>query len=1177
MVREIGPEDVLRHMEVPGEPGLYVLGCFERRVTLYSQQVRALNLVYALHHEKRLKPGDAVAVIGGSVAAMTTAAGAARLGYEVTLLEKGGVLLPLLRGNRSRWVYPHLYDWPEPESEQRDAGLPLLDWTAALAQEVADQLDTAWKGLAQRACIKVHTGVSSIDVHPGASRLVTWNKRGPQRGKFAAVIFAVGFGLERRMKDTPWVSYWQNDALHQPSLEGRRRHLISGCGDGGLIDLLRVCVRDFRHEHLIDQFLTRVPAATRERLLAIDDEAGRVRDPGEYLDEQYRALDVPQEVDDAFGELREDTTAVLNGLDASPFNLGASILNRFLVSRLLFRFGVDYRVGKITSRRVKGRYEVTFPTGDPEMFDHVTCRHGTGPAALESFRDVWSKCGPLRDRNALDQTRWPIYGDAFGPGTSGGAPPPASAGKPHVADASGAREAPFLGVRSDSLGDGFKGRDQDLALLHNALLGAGSVALRSHPGHVYAHGGGGLGKSRLAIEYAWRRRDDYPGGVFFAVVTTRTPLAVLAGFGRELFAGEDLTRDDDAARHFATWLADPSPGRRLLVLDDVQGSQEEVTTRFKERVDVRGQVIWPLGGLGHVTVLMTTRLRDLPGARPFEVRQLDARGALALLLDKAGKKKLVRAEKAAAKELADKVLGGHPLALSLAGAYVRRARLSFAEYRRLLLDAKGVVLKLEEAARHVGNTIDDHEASIAATYSLSREQLAPTDPLDALGLRILSIAACVAPSVPIDRGLLRRMLRVEGDAAEPAAVGLAESRLLDLALLDADRKGWGEGDVAIHPLVADYTLSVLDEQERERVQQAMLQGLGELFPDHSHEYWRITQPNADSGWEWLTPAREAHAQAAWVRTEPVMVCERSTLSASLGDLHFARGDAVRALAAYRSALALDARMVEQTAGNARWEWRLSTSHSRIGDVLHTNGNLAGAIISYRASLAIREPLALQEPHNVGVQSGVSVSYSRIGNILLAQGNSASALDAYRATLAINERLANQDPENTGWRRNLSISHEKIGDALFARGDSAGALDSYRRSFAIRERLVQQEPGNALWQCDISVSHNKFSEVLFVQDDRAGALTSCRAALSIAERLALQDSGNAGWQTNFAGLCHNLGLALSGGTRAERAEARTLFERALRILRALAAASRLAHEQQHKWLPALEAALNALPL
>ncbi len=58
------PHALIQHMEVPGEPGVFVLGCFERRVTLYSQQVRALNLVHSLFAEGRLREGDRVAIVG---------------------------------------------------------------------------------------------------------------------------------------------------------------------------------------------------------------------------------------------------------------------------------------------------------------------------------------------------------------------------------------------------------------------------------------------------------------------------------------------------------------------------------------------------------------------------------------------------------------------------------------------------------------------------------------------------------------------------------------------------------------------------------------------------------------------------------------------------------------------------------------------------------------------------------------------------------------------------------------------------------------------------------------------------------------------------------------------------------------------------------------------------------
>ena len=47
----------LNQVKVPGPPKVYLLGCLERRVTVYSQQVRALNLIYALERCAVLQPG----------------------------------------------------------------------------------------------------------------------------------------------------------------------------------------------------------------------------------------------------------------------------------------------------------------------------------------------------------------------------------------------------------------------------------------------------------------------------------------------------------------------------------------------------------------------------------------------------------------------------------------------------------------------------------------------------------------------------------------------------------------------------------------------------------------------------------------------------------------------------------------------------------------------------------------------------------------------------------------------------------------------------------------------------------------------------------------------------------------------------------------------------------------
>ena len=189
--------DVLTHMRV--EEGLYVVGCFEKRVTLLSQQVRALNLVHSLRIEGLLAEGSSIVVIGGGVAGLTAAAGAARLGCEVTLLERGEAPLDLFRGNHTRWLHPHLYDWPKAEAYGVEAGLPLLDWRAGLAEDVVRQMPAGWDTLPERDHIKVFTGVDITDLGSGSPRRLTWNAQGHKTEKFALVILAVGFGLERRV------------------------------------------------------------------------------------------------------------------------------------------------------------------------------------------------------------------------------------------------------------------------------------------------------------------------------------------------------------------------------------------------------------------------------------------------------------------------------------------------------------------------------------------------------------------------------------------------------------------------------------------------------------------------------------------------------------------------------------------------------------------------------------------------------------------------------------------------------------------------------------------------------------------------------------------------------------------------------------------------------------------
>jgi NADPH-dependent 2,4-dienoyl-CoA reductase/sulfur reductase-like enzyme len=88
------PADVLNNFRVPGRP-LYLIGTFERGVTVYSQQIRAFNLIWALVEHNILEcnlqagPEDAkrvsVAIIGGGFAGLSAAAALLKKGVRAEI------------------------------------------------------------------------------------------------------------------------------------------------------------------------------------------------------------------------------------------------------------------------------------------------------------------------------------------------------------------------------------------------------------------------------------------------------------------------------------------------------------------------------------------------------------------------------------------------------------------------------------------------------------------------------------------------------------------------------------------------------------------------------------------------------------------------------------------------------------------------------------------------------------------------------------------------------------------------------------------------------------------------------------------------------------------------------------------------------------------------------------
>jgi hypothetical protein len=189
-------------------------------------------------------------------------AAAALLGWKVSILERlvGEVLAFAGAYTSTRWLHPHIYEWPAIGMDEPKAGLPILDWESGSASRVISGLRTQWARIRDDRDIAVHVGVTDVMIdgtNPGWT--VSWNGYDPGgEGRpagqhhdvdtFDVVILAVGFGEERPNEKFPQpvcFSYWKPDEIDVPRAGATRtpQVLVSGTGDGGLIDVLR-CTRE---------------------------------------------------------------------------------------------------------------------------------------------------------------------------------------------------------------------------------------------------------------------------------------------------------------------------------------------------------------------------------------------------------------------------------------------------------------------------------------------------------------------------------------------------------------------------------------------------------------------------------------------------------------------------------------------------------------------------------------------------------------------------------------------------------------------------------------------------------------------------------------------------------------------------------------------------------------------
>ena len=393
-----------KYAEISGYPGIYVLGSFAKRVTFYSQQVRALNLVYALHVTEAIKARKKVAVIGGGAAGITAAAALAHRNCEVILLEKLEHVLRLQANCKHRWIHPHIYDWPMSERAGDQAQLPLLNWRAGIAGSVIKEITALWDQMRAKSKIEVHENAQILKVvkrESGTRYRLSWkNSNGKQiDSDIDLLIIAVGFGLEP--ETPPSVSYWSGDNVDDSFVDRNgKRWLISGLGDGALTDLIRSCTESFDFASFIKQFdATDGSLGIKSDLKEIHSDPSR---SDADLSRDFSKLSIPPSfLDKIKPYLRTRGPQVfITGKTSDLYGRSSSVLNRLIVLLLERNKAFTFLPGPSGKMKKSGnRFKV--PLGDPpdfDIFDRLIFRHGTHRIVLELTDRILRKgvCKPLQ-------------------------------------------------------------------------------------------------------------------------------------------------------------------------------------------------------------------------------------------------------------------------------------------------------------------------------------------------------------------------------------------------------------------------------------------------------------------------------------------------------------------------------------------------------------------------------------------------------------------------------------------------------------------------------------------------------------------------------------------------------------------------------------------------------------
>ena len=632
----------------------------------------------------------------------------------------------------------------------------------------------------------------------------------------------------------------------------------------------------------------------------------------------------------------------------------------------------------------------------------------------------------------------------------------------------------------------FLGRDDELALIRHHLQ-TGQATAPSQAQAIAISGLGGIGKTQLALEYAYRYYQDYQAVLWARAESTETMISSYVALARLLRLPEREEKEQEVTvQAVKIWLQ--THRGWLLILDNA------------DELGLLSAFLPPSLG-GHL--LLTTRAQA--------VGRLAYRLAIETLLPEHGALFLLRRAALIApdaellqvspqeRELAVQIsqeLGELPLALDQAGAYLEETGMDLAEYWQIYQQHRATLLQERRGL------VTDHPEPVASTWSLSFQRVEEKNPAAADLLRMSAyLAPDAIPEEVLTAGASQLGPVLAPVAADPLLFNQAIEALRAYSLVRRDPK---EKSLSVHRLVQAVLQDTLEETQRRLWAERTVCAVNAAFPHAEYRTWAQC--------ERLLP--QALAATQWIEQYQMSIEEA-------GRLLYETAIYLRDRARYSEAEPFFRRALHIR------EQHFGPEHPAVAYPLNglaylyfLQGRYAEAEPFFRRALHIREQqLGLEHP-------AVASTLNRLANLYREQGRYAEAELLLRRALHIREQqLVSEHPQVATTLNNLAELYRE-------QGKYAEAEPLFERALRIWEGQVElQHP-------DVAYPLNGLACLYFLQGRYAEAEPLYQRALRIWEQQLGPEYPNVAHPLN--------GLANLYREQGKYAEAEPLYQRALRI-------------------------------